>query len=527
MHTRFLVALAFLLGGISAAEADFVDEVYISDQSFITTVAFSPDGRMYFIEKNTGLVKVVLGQDSVRVEPFFQFQVNNIGERGGLGLTFHPQYPDSPYVYCYATIPLPVLANVVIRLVDSSGFGTRPDTIFRAPITVGASNHNGGNLRFGPDGKLYITIGENAQPSWAQDTCRAQGKIIRLNYDGSIPNDNPIACAPIFAYGLRNSYDFCFHPQTGALFASENGPNANDEVNLILPGRNYGWPNVQCAPHDPRYQDALICWTPTIAPTGIVVGHQSQIPEFDGKLLMTDWNDGNLHAMTLSVGGDSIVSDSIVYSTGFGLVDIEQGPDGLFYITSYDGSIIRLRPQANVPTSFPLFAPSPGQMTVNLRTEFAWGPSTDVEGPVTYRLEIDDDALFGQPDFAVNTSDTNTALLTDSLMNVGRSIYWRVAAIDSDDNITFGGIPMAEYRQVNVLDAGDANASGMLNGIDVVFIVAYLKGLGSPPEPLLAGNANGDCLINGLDVVYLVNYFKGGPAPMRGDCPDDGAPMGR
>jgi hypothetical protein len=146
---------------------------------------------------------------------------------------------------------------------------------------------------------------------------------------------------------------------------------------------------------------------------------------------------------------------------------------------------------------------------------------------VTYRLEIDDDALFGQPDFAVNTSDTNTALLTDSLMNVGRSIYWRVAAIDSDDNITFGGIPMAEYRQVNVLDAGDANASGMLNGIDVVFIVAYLKGLGSPPEPLLAGNANGDCLINGLDVVYLVNYFKGGPAPMRGDCPDDGAPMGR
>jgi len=517
-QTRLLTITLFLILATTAS-ADFIDEIYISGQSFITTVAFSPDGRMYFIEKNTGTVKVILGQDSVRTAPFFDFDVNNAGERGGLGLTFHPEFPDSPYVYCYVTIPLPVLANVVVRLVDSSAFGTAPDTIFRAPITVGATNHNGGNLRFGPDGKLYITIGENAQPSWAQDTCRVQGKINRINYDGTIPDDNPFQCAPIFAYGLRNSYDFCFHPATGLLYASENGPNANDEVNLILRGLNYGWPIVQCAPHNPAYEDALICWTPTNAPTGIVVAWNSQIPEFNGKLLMTDWNDGNLHVMSLSAGGDSILSDDILFSTGLGLVDIEQGPDGLFYITSYNGSIIRLRPLANVPSEFPLLSPSAGETVVNNHTDFVWGQSSDLEGAVAFYLEIDDDASFLPPLISLEMAqDTAALFLTDSLFSLGSTLYWQVLAVDSDSNITYGGVPQAERRQLHILPAGDANGNGSLNGLDVVFVVNYLKGIGPAPIPLLAGDANGDCALNGIDVVYLVSYFKGGQVPLRGDC---------
>jgi len=516
---RHLSKMLFAIAVFSSmARADFTNEVYVSGQSFITTVAFSPDGRMYFIEKNTGLIKVVLGQNSVRPEPFFQFQVNNFGERGGLGLTFHPEYPDSPYVYSYVTIPSPVLANVVVRLIDSSGFGTHPDTIFRAPITVGASNHNGGNIRFGPDGKLYITIGENAQPSWAQDTCRVQGKIIRINYDGTIPDDNPIACAPIYAYGLRNSYDFCFHPQTGALYASENGPDANDEVNLILPGRNYGWPNVQCAPGNPNYEDALICWTPTNAPTGIVVAWNSQIPEFNDKLLMTDWNFGVLHLMSLSQNGDSILSDDPIFDYGSGLVDVDQGPDGLIYITTGTGSIIRLRPLSGTPSPFPLREPSRGETAVNRTIQFVWGQSIDAEGPVTYHFQIDEDTSFVAPLYEFNLSDTSTTFLTDSLFEFGERLYWRVAAIDSDSNVTYGGIPSPEKREMNILAPGDANGSGSVNGIDVVFMVAYLKGIGDPPEPLLAGDVNGDCAANGIDVVYLVTYFKGGALPFRGEC---------
>ncbi len=340
---RLIIISAIWIFG-TIARADFISENYVTGQSFITTVAFSPNGQMFFIEKNTGRVKVVLGQNNVRATPFYQFAVNVSGERGGLGLTFHPDYPDSPYVYCFVTQAGPPLANAVIRLTDSLGYGTNPDTIFIAPIITSATNHNGGNIRFGPDGKLYVTIGENAQPSWAQDTCNVWGKILRLNSDGTVPTDNPIGCAPIYAYGLRNSYDFCFHPVSGLLYATENGPAANDELNRILPGRNYGWPAVQCMSTNPAYENPLLCWTPTIAPTGIVAVHQSLIPEFNGKLLMTDYNTGSLRSLTLNATGDSIISDTIVYSVGSGLIDVEQGTDGYIYLTRSNGSIVRLRP---------------------------------------------------------------------------------------------------------------------------------------------------------------------------------------
>jgi len=112
-----------LAGG--EAFGDFIAEDYVTGQSFITSMAFAPNGAFMFIEKTSGEVKIVQGQNSVRPQPFYQFNVNSQGERGGLGLTFHPQYPDSPYVYAYVTIGQQSVTNVVIRLVDSLGFGTK------------------------------------------------------------------------------------------------------------------------------------------------------------------------------------------------------------------------------------------------------------------------------------------------------------------------------------------------------------------------------------------------------------------
>lgn len=517
MRLQVLYALLFAL--VSIAKADFIDETYISGQDFITTIAISPDGRMYFIQKNLGAIKVVLGQNSVRPDPFFQFTVNNLGERGGLGLTFHPDYPDSPYVYAYVTIPQPVLANVVVRLVDSLGYGTHPDTIFRAPLTSGASNHNGGNIRFGPDGKLYITIGENNMPPWAQDTCRVQGKINRINYDGTIPDDNPIHCAPIFAYGLRNSYDFCFHPLTGVLYASENGPDANDEVNRILPGRNYGWPIVQCHSGDTSYVNALWCWTPTIAPTGIIIPWNCNIPEFNGKILMTDWNTGTLHLMRFNAGGDSILTDDHIFSIGYGLVDVDQGPDGDIYITSGLGDIIRLVPTGPPPTSFPLYHPAQNAGTVYNQTNFIWGNLILPGQTPEYHLELATDSTFTAPFLSINShADTSISLITDTLQTHATTMFWRVAALDDSGHVTYGGSPNPEYRRLTVMATGDANSSGSLNGLDVVYIVNYFKGAGPAPSPVEIADANGDCAVNGIDVIFLVNYFKGGATPFRGNC---------
>jgi aldose sugar dehydrogenase len=516
---RYQLLTLIFLAFVSVAKADFTHETYISGQGFITTIAISPNGRMYFILKNSGDIKVVQGPNSVRPQPFFHFNVNNSGERGGLGLTFHPDYPDSPYVYAYVTIPQPVLANVVVRLVDSLGYGTHPDTIFRAPITTSADNHNGGNIRFGPDNKLYVTIGENNNPLWAQDTCRVQGKIDRINYDGSIPDDNPIHCAPIYAYGLRNSYDFCFHPVTGALYASENGPDANDEVNLILPGRNYGWPIVQCESSDLDYVNALWCWTPTIAPTGIIIPSNCNIPEFNNKILMTDYNTGTLHLMSLNSAGDSILTDDHIYNIGFGLIDVDQGPDGDIYLTTSNGAIVRLIPTGQPTSSFPLYHPNQNGYAVFNQTRFIWGELNIPGQTPEYHLEFAADSNFAQPIFSLNVhGDTSMALYSDSLENFGMTMFWRVSALDDTGHVTFGGEPQPEHRRLNIVVTGDANGNGVLNGVDVVYFVNYLKGIGPAPNPVEAGDANGDCNANGIDVSFLVNYFKGGAEPFRGNC---------
>lgn len=518
-HIKPITTAITILIWCSLAAADFVAEDFITGQSFITTVAFSPNGNMYFIEKNSGLIKVVLGPDSVRAEPFFALDVNSQGERGGLGLTFHPSYPDSPYVYCYATIEGPVLANAVIRFIDSLGYGTHPDTIFSAPITVSATNHNGGNLRFGPDGKLYITMGENAEQAWAQDTCRVQGKIIRFNYDGTIPEDNPIHCAPLFAYGLRNSYDFCFHPESGALYASENGPEANDELNLILPGRNYGWPDAQCSSDNPNFEDPIYCWPQVIAPTGIVLAWNSTIPEFNGKLLMTDWNTGTLRTLTLNSAGDSIMAEQEVYDTDFGLVDVEQGTDGNIYLTKHDGTIVRLKGPENLPTPFRLAFPRDNDAVINRLIPFAWERSTDLEGPVSYRFEVSTDSMFASPLYAIeNGNKTKAAMRTDTLFTRGRSLFWRVAATDGDGHTVICGSPVPGCRMLRILAPGDVNASGQVDVQDVNFIISYLRNEGPAPNPKAAADINHDCLINGLDVSYLSRYLDGGSAPVRGDC---------
>lgn len=570
---RALAIASLLFTTFVTGQAAFISENYVTGQSFITTVAFSPDGQMFFIEKNTGLVKIVLGPNNVRPQPFYQFTVNSSGERGGLGLTFHPNYPDSPFVYCFVTQAGPPLANVIIRLIDSLGFGTRPETIFVAPIVTSATNHNGGNIRFGPDGKLYVTIGENAQPMWAQDTCNVWGKILRLNSDGSIPSDNPITCAPIFAYGLRNSYDFCFHRVSGILYASENGPAANDEINRILPGRNYGWPIIQCMSSNPAYENPLRCWTPTISPTGIVHAHNSLIPEFNGKLLMTDYNTGSLRLLSLNTSGDSITNDTVVYSVGFGLIDVEQGPDRFIYLTRSNGSIVRLRPAApQAPNIFDYY-PTDTVISIAAGSSIDFGlQAGDPDGDTLYFSWYRNGVVVGNNlsitlTFSAPGTEMIKAVVTDGIL--ADSISWQIevhttggtppgpfsifqpedssasvtrltqfswqASVDSDTGsiIRYWLLLDSDTTFDNAIAIGDIEStfvSVATDSLELLGDILFWKilaidndslirqgGIPMPEVRLLriipAGDVNANGLLRGSDVTFLVSYFKGTNQP--------------
>ncbi|MBM2841464.1 MAG: Quinoprotein glucose dehydrogenase, partial [Bacteroidetes bacterium] len=243
---------------------------------------------------------------------------------------------------------------------DSSNIGVRPVTILVNPHT--ASNHNGGNIHFGPDKKLYVTLGDNALSGNSQDSAATNlhGKILRLNSDGTIPADNPWPGKPFWSIGHRNSFDFTFDPLTGKMYSSENGPGCDDEVNRVPLKGNLGWPiEGNCSyTNNPAYIRPLYYFpsTPLPALTGIAVYRAAAFPRLRGKILFTGNSSPNVWTLTLSASGDTIVPGSFrtFFTYGTGFADIEVGPDGNLYLTNgpYSSNrLLRLRPVAPAFTS--------------------------------------------------------------------------------------------------------------------------------------------------------------------------------
>lgn len=315
-----------------------------------TAMALAPDGRVFFNELRTGnvrIVDIVGGAWQLRPTPFFHVEVGQGTEQGLLGLVLDPNFSTNRFVYLYY-VTSDGTQKRLIRLKDVNGQGTDATPILEG-VPAGQI-HNGGILRFGPDGKLYVTSGETNHHDLAQDLGSLGGKILRLNPDGSIPSDNPFGTASrVYALGLRNSFGMVFHPQTGDLWVTENGPDRNDEVNRIVAGGNYGWPLVTGMANDPRFLDPIVAFTPTLGVTGLVTIPQNALypSAFHHNLLFADVNGGQLHRIALAGIGahlDHLGSASIAFHGGVGpLVDLIQGPDGYLYASGFS-SIYRVIP---------------------------------------------------------------------------------------------------------------------------------------------------------------------------------------
>ena len=406
-------------------------------------IAFVPDqsGSFFFTEKNSGNVKL-FANGSVRGTPFATLSVAATGEQGLLGVALHPQYPDSPFVYVQFTRSGD-RANVVARLRDSSGIGVDPRTLVVCTRINTATNHNGGNCHFGPDGKLYVTFGENATSTNAQDSSATnlRGKILRLNPDGSIPADNPFPGKPFWSIGHRNSFDFTWDSQTGIMYCSENGPSCDDEVNRVPARGNLGWPiEGNCTyTNNPAYVRPLHYFQgPLPALTGIAVYRGSAFPRLRGKLLFTGNSNATVWMTTLSANGDTIVPGSFAtfFSYGTGFADIEVGPDGNIYLTNgpYSANrLLRLRPvQASfasappttatqdVPYSYtPTFTGTPpalsivsgpdGMVVDTTTWTIQWTPTNDqaLQGAHNVVLRAENGAGFVNQIFTVDVANVN------------------------------------------------------------------------------------------------------------------------
>lgn len=289
-------------------------------------IDFASDGRIFFTER-PGRVRVI--QDGrLLPEPWATLPVAAVGEGGLLGLALDPQFERNRYVYVYYTYRYDQgqLRNRVVRLTDRDGRGQDPETIIDG--IAGANIHDGGRIKFGPDGKLYITTGDASQSQLAQDMNSLAGKILRLNADGSIPSDNPFPGSPVYSLGHRNPQGLAWHPVTGQLFATEHGPTGNDEVNIIQPGGNYGWPVVQARAGRSQFIDPILVFSPSVAPTGATF--------FQDEFFFTTLRGEHLHRVTLQPPDfRQVQRDQRLLEGEYGrLRDAVVGPDGALYITT-------------------------------------------------------------------------------------------------------------------------------------------------------------------------------------------------
>lgn len=343
----------------------------VTEADFPVTLAFAPDGRLFYTEK-AGRIRVVSPEGELLPEPFAT--IDNVAkgvEWGLIGLALDPDFDSNHYLYIYymerQEPEAPKIAKpIVMRFTDVNGLGADPTIILNdLPETdpernVGA--HVGGNLVFGPDGFLYISMGDMEIESDAQDLGTLRGTIFRVDAtDGSAPLDNPFvdnaAADPrIWAYGFRNPFEFTFHPDTGRLYAADNGPFKCDKLVIVGKAQNYRWPDLNpfCSGGGstaPLYLYALPGTEgtdsgSTVGATGLhfVSGVAAErYPTLAGSLLACEFNTGFMRSLVL--GGerqDEVLSDDVV-AEGC-QIDIDISPDGII-LYSNQMEIRRLIPE--------------------------------------------------------------------------------------------------------------------------------------------------------------------------------------
>jgi glucose/arabinose dehydrogenase len=414
----FFCGLALILSTLTTSHAatlpsGFSERLIVSSINRPTAMAVAPDGRVFVCEQG-GRLRVVKNNTMLGTA-FLSVSVDTSGERGLLGIAFDPAFSTNRYLYIYYTSTAGSIHNRVSRFRASA---TNPDVaesgsetiLLDLPPVGTAIYHNGGALHFGPDGKLYIAVGDNRDGANAQNRNNLFGKILRLNSDGTIPTDNPFYGSTtgnnraIWAYGLRNPFNFGFDPSNGDMLINDVGNNAWEEINDGVRGANYGWPTTEGPTTDPRFVSPLHSYSHSSGGCAIIGGcfyrpATVQFPStYVGRYFFADYCQGWLKVLNPANGS---VSN---FATGLDdPVDTRTAPDGsLYYLQRGNGGLYRI--------TYGTIVEQPQSRTVGIGQSVTFSVMATGTAPLTYQWQRNNTDISG----ATGTSYTRTAASGDN-----------------------------------------------------------------------------------------------------------------
>ncbi|MCU1266602.1 MAG: hypothetical protein JWM21_2920 [Acidobacteria bacterium] len=436
-------ALALFLFSLYSANGATLPTGFIETQVAIglsspTAMAFAPDGRLFICEE-AGTVRIIKN-GALLPAPFATLNADPSHERGLLGIAIDPNFSANQFIYVYYTAPSPTVHNRVSRLTASGDVavtGSEVVLLDLNPLTTN-SNHAGGGLHFGADGKLYIATGDDNVGANSQTLANLFGKLLRINADGSIPSDNPFfgtaagANRAIWALGLRNPFTFGFQPGTGRLFVNDVGDSLAEEINDGIAGGNYGWPNCEgpCLPMNSNFRDPIFAYSHgSSGTTGCaIVGAAfynpptSQFPaDYTGKYFFADFCSGWIRRF------DPTTNTATDFAAGvLSPADLAVATDGsLYYLARSGGTVYRIQYNQQTGGVFQFSAPGYSvneSQTSSLITVMRTG-DTSTAASVNYSTSdgtasdrSDYTAALGRLNFAAGeTSHTFKILISDDV----------------------------------------------------------------------------------------------------------------
>jgi parallel beta-helix repeat protein len=441
------------VGADELVTANFVTTPYVTGLSNPTAMQFAPDGRL-FICQQTGELRV-FKNGTLLPTPFVSLSVDPSGERGLLGVAFDPDFATNHFLYVYYTTASSPVHNRVSRFTANGDVAAAGSEVAILDLNnLSATNHNGGALHFGPDRKLYVAVGENADGNNSQTLGNLLGKILRINADGSIPSDNPFPSATginraIWAMGLRNPFTFAFQPGTGRMFINDVGQNTWEEINDGFAGSNYGWPNTEGPTGVAGFRGPVYAYQHASgSPTGCAITGGAfynpatvQFPaDYIGDYFFADYCGNFVWRY------DPVSNTASQFATGISApVDLKVTDDGsLFYLARGLNAVYRVQ---NTASQAPVITDQPDSLTVSVGSPASFSVTASGAATLTYQWQRNGANISGA------TSSTYT-LGAAQLADDGARFRCRVSnslgtATSSEAvlDVTPGTIPTASITQ--------------------------------------------------------------------------------